>query len=71
MLKNCKTKSISYADDLVITATNQFDLQLAVYRLGNYCNVNKLEVNVQKTKLQCVFVLDRTVRIQVRLVICF
>ena len=51
MLKNCNTKSIFYADDLVITATNQSDLQLALDRLGNYCKVNKLEVNVQKTKL--------------------
>ena len=46
----CKCFCIFYADDVVITSSSPFDIQLALYRLGIYCKNNNMNVNVGKTK---------------------
>ena len=45
----CKCFCIFYADNVVITSSSPFDIQLALYRLGFYCKNNNMNVNVGKT----------------------
>ena len=40
-----------YADDLAILANSPVDLQLALFRLKNYCRENSLTINESKTKI--------------------
>ena len=40
-----------YADDLVLIAESEADLQLLLNILSNWCNVNKMSINVDKTKV--------------------
>ena len=41
---------LMYADDTVIMAENEHDLQRNLNLLNDYCNCNKLKVNISKTK---------------------
>ena len=43
-------KCIFYADDLVITSHNRFNVQVALCQLNEYCQENGLSVNISKTK---------------------
>lgn len=45
-------KYLQYADDLAIIADSPEDLQIALDCLADYCSLNKLQVNVNKTKVQ-------------------
>ena len=38
VINNCGCRCIFYADDLVLTSDKVFDVQLALYRIGIYCN---------------------------------
>ena len=40
-----------YADDIIVMAENESDLQLALNAMQQYCNDWKLVVNVKKTKV--------------------
>lgn len=42
-----------YADDLVLLADSQSDLNRKLSCLSDYCRQNRLTVNVQKTKIMC------------------
>ena len=42
---------LMYADDTVILAENEHDMQRNLNLLNNYCNCNKLKVNIGKTKI--------------------
>ena len=41
---------LMYADDTVIMAENEHDMQRNLNLLNDYCNCNKLKVNISKTK---------------------
>ena len=47
---NTEIKYLLYADDLVLVATSADDLQTALNELFNYCKLNKLTINIKKTK---------------------
>ena len=40
-----------YADDTVIMAENESDMQKNLYLLNEYCDCNGLRVNISKTKI--------------------
>lgn len=40
-----------YADDLVILGSSKIDLQKKINALRDYCSLNLLQVNIQKTKV--------------------
>ena len=40
---------LMYADDTVIMAENEHDMQMNLNLLNDYCNCNKLKVNINKT----------------------
>ena len=42
---------LMYADDTVILAESEYELQNAINHLSNYCYKWNLEVNVEKTKI--------------------
>ena len=42
---------LMYADDTVIMAENEHDMQRNLNLLNDYCNYNKLKVNISKTKI--------------------
>lgn len=42
---------LMYADDLVIFSHSKIDLQKKINAVQEYCQINKLEVNTQKTKI--------------------
>ena len=41
---------LAYADDIVLLSDSQKDMQIKLDTLANYCQINKLEVNCDKTK---------------------
>ena len=41
---------LMYADDTVMMAENEHDMQRNLNLLNDYCNCNKLKVNISKTK---------------------
>ena len=43
---------LMYADDTVIMAENEHDMQRNLNLLNDYCNCNKLKVNISKTKIK-------------------
>ena len=47
---NVQTNILMYADDLVILAKSEEELQTKLNKLSDYCNKWKLEINVGKTK---------------------
>jgi hypothetical protein len=51
-LHNVCIPYIQYADDLCILGDSPADLQLALDNLQEYCAVNKIDINVSKTKVQ-------------------
>ena len=50
---------LMYADDTVIMAENEHDMQRNLNLLNDYCNCNKLKVNISKTKIM-VFARSKT-----------
>ncbi len=46
-----KLFSLLYADDTIILAESRCELQAALNGMSHYCNIWKLEVNAQKTKV--------------------
>ena len=50
---------LMYADDTVIMAENEHDMQSNLNLLNDYCNCNKLKVNISKTKIM-VFARSKT-----------
>ena len=50
---------LMYADDTVIMAENEHDMQMNLNLLNDYCNCNKLNVNISKTKIM-VFASSKT-----------
>ena len=48
-----------YADDTVIMAENEYDMQRNLNLLNDYFNYNKLKVNISKTKIM-VFAKSKT-----------
>ena len=42
---------LMYADDTVVMAENEHDMQRNLNLLNDYCNYNKLKVNISKTKI--------------------
>ena len=50
---------LMYADDSVIMAENEHDMQRNLNLLNDYCNCNKLKVNISKTKIM-VFARSKT-----------
>ena len=50
---------LNYADDTVIMAENEHDMQRNLNLLNDYCNCNKLKVNTSKTKIM-VFARSKT-----------
>ena len=50
---------LMYADDTVIMADNEHDMQRNLNLLNDYCNCNKLKVNISKTKIM-VFARSKT-----------
>ena len=41
---------LMYADDTVMMAENEHDMQRNLNLLNHYCNCNKLKVNISKTQ---------------------
>ena len=50
---------LMYADDTVIMAEDEHDIQRTLNLLNYYCNCNKLKVNISKTKIM-VFATSKT-----------
>ena len=50
---------LMYADDSVIMAENEHDMQRNLNLLNDYCNCNKQKVNISKTKIM-VFARSKT-----------
>ena len=50
-IKGVKMRGLLYADDLAIVAKTANDLQLLLRHLEQYCSVNDLAVNINKTKV--------------------
>ena len=46
-----KLSVLLYADDTVIMANNEADLQFSLDRFNEYCQEWKLNVNIDKTKV--------------------
>lgn len=42
---------LGYADDIVIFADSYINMKRTIKALGEYCSLNKLEVNIRKTKV--------------------
>ena len=49
-LNDQKINALMYADDLVVLAKNETDLQTSLDNLSKYCNKWKLSINTKKTK---------------------
>ena len=50
-LHNSRIKFLQFADDLALLATTAKELQIALNDLANYCTINGLNINVDKTKV--------------------
>ena len=50
LLVFCKLYILLYADDTVILAESQEDLQQSINLMGRYCSMWKLNINVSKTR---------------------
>ena len=53
-INGVKMSVLKYADDIVLMATSPEGLQTRLDILKNYCEMNKLTVNVTKSKVMCV-----------------
>ena len=53
-INGVKVSVLKYADDIVLMATSPEGLQTGIDILKNYCEMNKLTVNVAKSKAMCV-----------------
>ena len=51
LLVFCKLYTLLYADDTVILAESQGDLQQSINLMERYCSMWKLNINVSKTKI--------------------
>ena len=51
LLVFCKLYILLYADDTVIFAESQEDLQQSINLMKRYCSMWKLKINVSKTKI--------------------
>ena len=51
LLVFCKLYILLYADDTVILAESQEDLQQSINLMERYCSMWKLNINVSKTKI--------------------
>ena len=51
LLVFCKLYTLLYADDTVILAESQGDLQQSINLMEHYCSMWKLNINVSKTKI--------------------
>ena len=51
LLVFCKLYILLYADDTVILAESQEDLQQSINLMGRYCSMWKLDINVSKSKI--------------------
>ena len=49
-LNEVSTGYILYADDLVVMADSKEELQKAINSVADYCNINNLSINAQKTQ---------------------
>ena len=48
-----KITVLKYADDLVLLANTAEGLQSGLDALHSYCTINKLTVNIKKSKVMC------------------
>ena len=53
-INGVKVSVLKCADDIVLVATSPEGLQTGLNILKNYCEMNKLTVNVAKSKVMCV-----------------
>ena len=53
-INGVKVSVLKYADDIVLMATSPEGLQTGLDIWKNYCEMNKLTVNVAKSKVMCV-----------------
>ena len=53
-INGVKVSVLKYADDIVLMATSPEGLQTGLDILKNYCEMNKLTVNITKSKVMCV-----------------
>ena len=51
LLVFCKLCILLYADDTVLLAESQKDLQQSINLMERYCSMWKLNINVSKTKI--------------------
>ena len=50
-IDNCKVSILLYADDIVLVAENEQDLQTLIDRVDFWCEKNEMNININKTKI--------------------
>ena len=59
-----------YADDIILLAESEEDLQTLLYKLESYCILNEMKININKTKFmifettECAFTEEINIRLQ-------
>ena len=50
-IDNCKVSILLYADDVVLVAKNEQDLQILIDEVDFWCEKNEMSINIDKTKI--------------------